>query len=141
MGWGESICVSGPDLKVLFYDMKGNVLQKFDYSNEDKEKEYTIAAFSPTGQSVVLGGFNRFRTFSYSSRRKQWEEAPVTDVKNFYSVTALAWKKDGSRLAVGSLCGAVDLYDACLRRFKYKGKFEMIYTSPSQVIVKKLATG
>ena len=58
-----------------------------------------------------------------------------------YTVTCLAWKQDGSRLTVGTLCGAVDLYDACIRRVRYKGKFEFTYVSKSTVIVKRLATG
>lgn len=33
-----------------------------------------------------------------------------------YTVTALGWRADGSRLAVGSLCGSVDVYDACVKR-------------------------
>ena len=56
-------------------------------------------------------------------------------------MTAVGWKADGSRLAVGNLCGGVDLFDACLRRHRYKGAFEFTYVSKSQVIVKRLATG
>lgn len=41
-------------------------------------------------------------------------------VENLYTVTALGWKPDGSRLSVGALCGNVDLYDACMRRHRYK---------------------
>lgn len=55
-------------------------------------------------------------------------------------MTAVGWKADGSRLAVGNLCGGVDLFDACLRRHRYKGAFEFTYVSKSQVIVKRLAT-
>lgn len=58
-----------------------------------------------------------------------------------YTVTALSWKCDGSRLTVGSLCGAVDMYDACIRRVRYKGRFEFTYVSASSVIVKRLSTG
>ena len=58
-----------------------------------------------------------------------------------YSVTSLGWKADGSRLVVTSLCGAVDMYDACIRRYRYKGKFEFTYVSHSTVIVKRLSTG
>lgn len=58
-----------------------------------------------------------------------------------YSVTALTWRADGSRLAVGSLCGAVDIYDACVKRTRYKGRFELTYVSLSQVIVKRLSSG
>ena len=83
----------------------------------------------------------RFRVFSYNMHRQQWDEGPVVESPNLYSVTCLSWKRDGSRLAVGSMCGGVFMYDACIKRFKYKGKFEMTYVSPSQVIVKRLATG
>ena len=62
-------------------------------------------------------------------------------IENLYSVTAVGWKADGSRLAVGNLCGGVDLFDACLRRHRYKAAFEFTYVSKSQVIVKRLATG
>lgn len=58
-----------------------------------------------------------------------------------YTVTALAWRADGSRLAVGSLCGLVDVYDACVKRTRYKGRFELTYVSLSQVIVKRLSNG
>ena len=70
-----------------------------------------------------------------------WEEAGVKTVENLYTVTALGWKPDGSRLSVGALCGNVDLYDACIRRHRYKGKFEFTYVSNSNVIVKRLSTG
>jgi hypothetical protein len=38
-----------------------------------------------------------------------------------------------SWLTTGGLCGNVDLYDACVRKHKYKGKFELTYVSNSQV--------
>ena len=62
-------------------------------------------------------------------------------IENLYSITAMEWKADGSKLAVGSLCGGVELFDACLRRHRYKGAFEFTYVSKSQVIVKRLSSG
>jgi len=55
----------------------------------------------------------------------------VVNIENYYTVTALSWKPDGSKLTTGSLCGSVDLYDASLRKVRYKGKFEFNYVSPS----------
>lgn len=52
--------VAGTDSKVVFYDLDGLVVQKCDYSQEDQEKEYTCASCSPSGQSVVLGSYNRY---------------------------------------------------------------------------------
>lgn len=39
------------------------------------------------------------------------------------------------------MCGAVELFDCCLKKARYKGKFEFTYVSGSQVIVKRLSTG
>ncbi|KUF97591.1 L-amino-acid oxidase [Phytophthora nicotianae] len=100
-----------------------------------------FGVFNPTGESVVVGNFDSFYTFNFQHKTQSWELVGSKSIPNLYSVTALAWKHDGSRLAVGSVCGALDLYDACVRRYRYKGKFEFTYVSLSQVIVKRLATG
>ena len=44
----------------------------------------------------------------------------MKQVDNFYNVTSLSWKPDGSKLCVGSMTGTVDMYDACVKRHKYK---------------------
>jgi len=33
----------------------------------------------------------------------------------------------------GSLCGAMDVFDCCVRRVMYKNKYELTYVSQSQV--------
>ena len=78
----------------------GKVVQQFDYSREDDEKEFMCAAASPSGQTFVLGSFNRLRVYNWSPRRESWEEMPPKDIPNLYTITALSWKADGSRLAV-----------------------------------------
>lgn len=50
----------------------------------------------------------------------------------------MSWKQDGSRIGIGSLCGSVDVFDVCLKKSRYQGKFEFTYVSLSQVIVKKI---
>lgn len=62
-------------------------------------------------------------------------------IENYYSVTSCAWKADGSKIGIGSLCGSVDVFDVCLKKSKYKGKFEFTYVSLSQVIVKRIENG
>lgn len=100
-----------------------------------------MAEKSPSGQSLVLGSFNRLHIFNWSLSKQIWEESQPKIIDNFYTVSSLSWKPDGSRLVVGNMMGTVELFDCCLRRSKYKGKFEFNYVSPSQVIVKRLATG
>jgi intraflagellar transport protein 172 len=103
--------------------------------------DFTSAEFNPAGTSLVLGSFNRLSIFNWSISKGEWEEVPTKIIENYYTVTSLAWKPDGSRLMAANMCGAVDLFDCCLRRSRYKGKFEFTYVSSSQVIVKRLSTG
>lgn len=51
--------VGGCDKKVVAYGREGHVLQTFDYNHDRTEKEFTVAATSPSGQSVVFGSFDR----------------------------------------------------------------------------------
>lgn len=53
----------------------------------------------------------------------------------------MTWKNDGSKLVTGSLCGSVDLYNASMKTFILYGKFELNYVSPSQIVIKTLASG
>uniref|UniRef100_W5KZE2 Intraflagellar transport protein 172 homolog n=1 Tax=Astyanax mexicanus TaxID=7994 RepID=W5KZE2_ASTMX len=142
LAWGSnSIIVAGSDKKIVAYGKEGHVLQMFDYSRDCSEKEFTVAATSPSGESVVLGSYDRLRVFNWSPQRGAWDQASPKEIPNLYTITALAWKKDGSRLCTGTLCGGVEQFDCCLRRSIYKNKFEITYVGLNQVIVKNLSTG
>lgn len=141
LSWGEHICVAGNDACVTFYTEDGQFLQQFNHSQDEDQKEFTVAAFNPSGESVVVGSFNKLHVYNYNMRANRWDQAGIKAVENMYSVTSMTWKQDGSRFVVGALCGLVDMYDACIRRHRYKNKFEFTYVSLSQVIVKRLATG
>ncbi|CAD7702008.1 unnamed protein product [Ostreobium quekettii] len=138
---GEAIVASGSDKKVVFYSYSGQRLQEFDCSESGNGAELSVAVFNPSGDSVVLGSFNKFMSFSYVSRADSWEQMGTKEIPNMYNITAVAWKPDGSKIAVGSLTGCVDIYDVCVRKNRYKGKFEFTYVSRSAVIVKTLASG
>uniref|UniRef100_A0A2K5EYN7 Intraflagellar transport protein 172 homolog n=1 Tax=Aotus nancymaae TaxID=37293 RepID=A0A2K5EYN7_AOTNA len=142
LAWAtNSIMAAGCDRRIIAYGKEGHVLQTFDYSRDPQEREFTTAVASPGGQSVVLGSYDRLRVFNWSPQRSIWEEAKPKEIANLYTITALAWKRDGSRLCVGTLCGGVEQFDCYLRRSIYKKKFELTYVGPSQVIVKNLSSG
>ncbi len=80
-------------------------MQNFDHSLEEDEKEFMCASCSPSGQSFVVGSFDRLRVFNWSPRKESWDQAPSKDITNLYTITALSWKKDGSRLVAVSARG------------------------------------
>ncbi|KAL2652215.1 hypothetical protein R1flu_020343 [Riccia fluitans] len=121
LAWGKGIVVAGPDCK--------------------NTHEFVIARFNPGGGTVVFGSYNGFHIFSESTQRGSWEDQGEIHVENLYSISTLEWKPDGSQLVLGGLCGNVDIYDACLRQYRYDGKFEFTYITKTQVIVRRLSTG
>eukprot|EP00927_Polykrikos_kofoidii_P024133 TRINITY_DN22013_c0_g1_i2.p1 TRINITY_DN22013_c0_g1~~TRINITY_DN22013_c0_g1_i2.p1 ORF type:complete len:1608 (-),score=419.80 TRINITY_DN22013_c0_g1_i2:44-4867(-) len=142
LSWGYAgIVAAGNDRCVRFWDPEGREAQTFDYGSDPKIKEFTVAAFNPSGESVVLGNFNRFLVYAWHPKHREWSEVVQREVPNLYTVTALAWRADGARLIVGALCGGIDMFDVCIRRARYRGTHEFTYVSLSQVIVKSVATG
>jgi intraflagellar transport protein 172 len=134
------IVVGGCDKRVVVYTKEGRLLQQFDYSKDSSEKEFTIACCNPTGQQVAVGSYNRIRMYNWSPRKGLFEEGEPKELTNFYTITSMAWKYDGSKLAVGNLTGCVDWYDCSLKKQLYKGKFEMTYVGVSQVIIRNITT-
>ncbi|KAK4876609.1 hypothetical protein RN001_009115 [Aquatica leii] len=139
LAWTQGqIIAGGCDKRIVVYNSQGKVIKQFDYTKDTSEHEFTKAACSPSGQAVVIGSFDRIRVFSWNSRKSIWDEAASKEIANIYSITALAWKKDGSRVSCGTLCGAVYLFETVLKRTVWKDKFEVTYVGPNQVLIKPL---
>ena len=129
------IFAAGCDKRAVVYTKDGRVLQQFDDSKDANEKEFTVAACNPTGQTVIVGSFNRLRIYTWSPRKGLFEEAEPKELTNLYTITSMAWKRDGSKVAIGNLTGCVDLFDCSLKKQMYKGKFELTHVGSSQVII------
>ena len=139
LGAGKHICLAGNDGKVNFYDTKGNFLNRFDYTNDDHCRDFTGASVNPNGETIILGNYNRFYMYTLDSRRGEWVENGIMKIKNYYNITAMTWKSDGSKFVTGNLCGSVDLYKISMKVIRY-GKFELNYISPSQIHVLNMET-
>lgn len=55
----SAIVAAGCDKRIIAYGRDGRSFQHFDYSREDNEHEFTTAVCSPSGQSVVIGSFDK----------------------------------------------------------------------------------
>ena len=141
LGWGASsnILVAGNDYKVSIYNDLGKKLQNFDFSNDEKYKEFSCCKISNTGDAIALGNYNSFFVFLYNERKQIWEQC-VKNIENYYSITALCWKPDGSTLVTGNINSSVDLFEACLKKSVFKDIFEITYVTHNQVVIKNTST-
>ena len=131
---GNFIFAAGYDRRVIIYGRDGKARQNFDYSRDPTEKESTVAISGPSGQVVAIGSYNKIRVYSFSICKNTWEEGPPKVIKNLYTITAMCWRADGSKLTIGTLCGGVDQFDFFIKR-KILKNFDLTYVVPSQVIV------
>ncbi|KFD64150.1 hypothetical protein M514_12468 [Trichuris suis] len=91
--WSQNTLIAaGSDRRVLVYDADGNLFQQLNYANESTDREVSSAALSPGGQSVALGSYDKFRTYSWSNKKSGWVEGDLILVKNMYTITAMSWK-------------------------------------------------
>jgi len=123
LAWGSgAILAAGCDKRVVSYSERGQLMQQFDYrfagycrvsprfSRADmNESAFNVACANATGQSVVIGSYDRIRTYNWSTKRGTlvnqsinqsgaWDEANVKEIANMYTVNTFAWSTDGSRL-------------------------------------------
>lgn len=136
--WGLDILAAGNDGKVVFYNDSGLKLQTFDYTNDEKLKEFTRSIASPNSDLIAVGNYNKFFVYIFNKRKQAWEEGCIKSVEGLYSVTSLIWKPDGSALLTGNMLGSVDLFEAYLKKNLFKDKFEIIYVTQSQLIVRNI---
>ena len=59
--------------QVTLYDDQGGVVQQLDFINAPDARDYTCAAFNPTGDVAVLGGYNCLSTCSFNTKAGVWE--------------------------------------------------------------------
>lgn len=46
--------------------------------------------------------------FNWSPRKGSWDESKAKEIPNLYTITAMAWKRDGSRLV--AVCGLIRVF-------------------------------
>ena len=59
---------------MVFYDQEGHQSQQFDYSGDESAKEFAVAQYNPTGDTVVVGAFDRFYIYSSHDCRDSEKE-------------------------------------------------------------------
>ena len=141
LAWGaaSNVLAAGNDYRVVIYNDVGKKIQNFDYSNDENLKEFACCKISDSGDAIALGNYNSFYVYLYNERKQVWESC-VKKIENYYSITSLCWKPDGSTLVTGNIINSVDLFEACLSKSVFKDIFEITYVSHNQVVIKNKET-
>lgn len=51
---------------------------------------------------MVLGSFDRLRLLNWSPKKECWEEGGVKHIPYLYTITAVSWKRDGTKIVAVS---------------------------------------
>jgi len=89
-------------------------MQHFDYMKEEGEKEFCSASCSPSGQSVVLGSFDRLRLFNWSPKKEGWDDGGLKHIPYLYTITAVSWKRDGAKIVAVCVHPNIVLVTKCI---------------------------
>ncbi|KAF4675176.1 hypothetical protein FOL47_008183 [Perkinsus chesapeaki] len=124
VAWGLcAIAMVGTDHLVRFFDCDtGHDIRTFDYS---------------THPSLGKGKRN------CDPNTREWFEVVSTwsklDRLTYVSLfVGICRRSDGAKLYVGNVVGELDQFDVCWKRILFRGEWEFLYTSPSQVTVKRV---
>jgi intraflagellar transport protein 172 len=69
------------------------------------------------------------------AQSNNWIKCDSKPLLNIISSTALAWKPNGSSIALGSASGLLIVYNTIYRRYLYNNTFEITHISTTDVII------
>lgn len=91
-----------PCMQVVFHDHNGRELQAFDYSTDSEPQDFCCCTFNPSGDTAVVGAFNRMYVYSFNSSKNMWEQVAVKKVSCYLI------KKGAAAIAADSECLSVE---------------------------------
>ena len=138
LAWGSQIVAAGADLQINFADQNGSSASHVDFSNQNNLRSFTAASFDPSGSTAIVAAKNVLLTFNYSSRIQNWQQQAMLEFDGLYSISAVSWSPDGSKIAVASVTGGLYIVTASIGSFRYKNLFEVVYITGSQLRVVSL---
>ena len=141
LGWGATLLVAATDDKLYALTTEDPISQAqppLDVSRVADGGPITTLSVSPSGAAAVLGSYENIHLITWSPSRARWVLGGTKPAPGMGAITAFAWSLSGSQVLVGSAPGAAELFDAALKRARYKNQFEFTYLSANQVLIKPL---
>ena len=134
--------------QAVFYDFGG--CQLTEMGGKEAQEMYNTACFSSVGDTAILTGMDTLSILCRDQISKTWTRVvkqtvclndsatrghcSVLQIQNLSPVTCLAWKEDGSKIAIGTGAGGVELLDVYLRKYIHSKTFEFTHINHSSVV-------
>ena len=135
---GNTFMTSSLEKKIMMHNENGEVMQTFDYSDDQLLKDFSICKINTNYDLIAVGNYNKLFIYGYNNKQNIWEESCKLEIQNYFSFTALCWKQDFGILLTGSLCGSLDMFESCLKKNIINDKYEITYISLQQITVKDI---
>jgi len=137
------ICAGGCDGRISFISISNQSSNQRTANNPKQNIEYgsdvSCAISSPSGNLIVLSSLEKLLVFELDSR--VWRQKQVVELSGAYLITGLYWSIDGTKIVVGTLNGATELF-VCKWKTKIIGdQLEINYVGNRQVVIKDLQKG
>lgn len=135
--YSNYVCFGGCDGKITFLncnqDARANNRQTIEFGSD-----LNCASSAPSGNIVIVSAGDKFVIFALEGQ--YWRQTQVIELSGGYLLTGLFWSKDGTKLLVTTLNGAIELFTFQWKKKLIGDNFEANYVGSNQVVVKDVTT-
>ena len=129
------IFLAGNNKRVNIYNEKGKFFQNFDYSSYNDTKEFEFFSINTSGDAIALGNYNSIYIFFYNESKHLWQNF-TKKIENYFPITSICWKPDGTALVVGNLVNSVDIFEVIINKTLIKDKSKKFNILIDQNLIK-----
>lgn len=124
------VCFGGCDGRFIFMSTShGDNRQTVEVGGD-----ITCATASPTGNIVIACTMEKFIVFSLEGQ--YWRQSQVLECHGAMLLTGLSWSADGTKLVVGTLNGALELFTFQWKKKLIGAHHEVNYVGSNQIVIK-----
>lgn len=95
------------------------------------DDEILALAFSPSGNILIASILDKVTVFELDG--KIWKQSQVVQLEGAYLLTSLFWSRDGAKVIIGTINGAIELFTFKWKRKKIGGRFNVDFIGTNQV--------
>lgn len=129
------VCFGGCDGRITFVNSNQEI--RGNRQIIELGTDIGFATSSPSGNIVVVSSGDKVYVFGLEGQF--WRQTQLVELSGSFLVTGLFWSKDGTKLVVGTVNGAIELFSFQWKRKLIGENHEVNYVGTNQVVIKDVA--